>query len=81
MESVKAAKTIDFNGRETGRKDLAHGGVCKEAAINLKAKSLQSYIKRFNPPKALRLSMVHRGAGKSIEDYPLYAIHEMLEEI
>ncbi len=52
-----------------------------KATINLKAKSLQSYINRFNPPKALRLSMVHRSSGKSIEDYPLYAIHEMLEEI
>lgn len=52
-----------------------------KAAINLKAKSLQSYINRFNPPKAVRLSMVQRSSGKSIEDYPLYAIHEMLEEI
>ena len=52
-----------------------------KAAINLKAKSLQSYIRRFNPPKAVRLSMVQRSSGKNIEDYPLYAIHEMLEEI
>ena len=52
-----------------------------KATINLKAKSLQSYINRFNPPKAVRLSMVQRSSGKNIEDYPLYAIHEMLEEI
>ena len=52
-----------------------------KASINLKAKSLQSYINRFNPPKAVRLSMVQRRSGKNIEDYPLYAIHEMLEEI
>lgn len=52
-----------------------------KAAINLKAKSLLSYINRFNPTKALRLSMVSRCSGKGIEDYPLYAIREMLEEI
>lgn len=52
-----------------------------KASINLKAKSLQSYISRFNPPKALRLSMAQRSSGKNIEDYPLYAIREMFEEI
>ncbi|MGN0854900.1 MAG: ATP-binding protein [Kiritimatiellia bacterium] len=52
-----------------------------KAEENLKAKSLQSYVKRFNPPKAIRLSMAKKDSGKEIEDYPLYAIHQMLEEL
>ena len=30
---------------------------------------------------ALRLSMSVRNSGSKVEDYPLYAIHEMLGEI
>jgi hypothetical protein len=52
-----------------------------KAALNLKAKSLMSYIARYKPAKALRLSMSRRGSSGVIEDYPLYAIHEMLEEV
>ena len=51
-----------------------------KAATNLKAKSLASYIARYKPTKALRLSMSPRGHSNIIEDYPLYAIHEMLNE-
>ena len=47
----------------------------------LKAKSLMSYIARYKPAKALRLSMSRRGSSGVIEDYPLYAIHEMLDEV
>ena len=47
----------------------------------LKAKSLMSYITRYKPAKALRLSMSRRGSSGVIEDYPLYAIHEMLDEV
>lgn len=52
-----------------------------KAEINLQAKSLGSYIRRYNPSKALRLSMSVRKSGSKVEDYPLYAIHEMLGEI
>lgn len=52
-----------------------------KAATNLKAKSLMSYIARYKPAKALRLSMSRRGSSGVIEDYPLYAIHEMLDEV
>ena len=52
-----------------------------KAEINLQAKSLGSYIRRYNPSKALRLSMSVRNSGSKVEDYPLYAIHEMLGEI
>jgi hypothetical protein len=50
-----------------------------KAAQNLKAKSLKSYIERFNPEKALRVSMGKRTSGAKIEDYPLYAIAEMVQ--
>ena len=51
-----------------------------KADTNLKAKSLMSYITRYSPARALRLSMAMRSSSGVIEDYPLYAIHEMLEE-
>ena len=47
-----------------------------KAETNLRAKSLKSYIDRFNPCKALRVSMSKRSSGKRIDDYPLYAIAE-----
>ncbi len=52
-----------------------------KAGVNLKAKSLKSYVERFNPRKALRVSMSKRSSGARIEDYPLYAIPEMLREL
>jgi len=51
-----------------------------KAEKNLQAKSLGSYIRRFNPQKAIRLSMSERNSSKVVEDYPLYAIHAMLRE-
>lgn len=51
-----------------------------KAETNLKAKSLTSYIARYSPTRALRLSMSKRNNSGVIEDYPLYAIHEMLTE-
>ncbi|MBR5411898.1 MAG: ATP-binding protein [Fibrobacter sp.] len=52
-----------------------------KAGTNLRAKSLKSYINRFSPRKALRVSMSKRTSGAQIEDYPLYAIPEMLSEL
>jgi predicted AAA+ superfamily ATPase len=51
-----------------------------KAETNLKAKSLKSYIDRFQPSKALRVSMAPRCSGETIEDYPLYAIPEMVAD-
>ena len=51
-----------------------------KAEKNLKAKSLMSYIKRYSPTRAFRLSMSKRNSSEVIEDYPLYAIREMLNE-
>ncbi len=52
-----------------------------KAETNLKAKSLMSYIARYKPAKALRLSMAKRNSSGAIEDYPLYAVREMLGEL
>ncbi len=51
-----------------------------KAETNLKAKSLMSYIARYKPARALRLSMSRRNTSGVVEDYPLYAIHEMLDD-
>ena len=52
-----------------------------KAEKNLRAKSLKSYIDRFNPRKALRVSMSKRSSGKQIDDYPLYAIPEAIGDL
>ncbi len=52
-----------------------------KAETNLKAKSLMSYMTRYSPAKALRLSMARRNSSGAIEDYPLYAVREMLCEL
>ena len=49
-----------------------------KAEMNLRAKSLKSYIDRFNPRKALRVSMSKWSSGEKIDDYPLYAIPEAI---
>ena len=50
-----------------------------KAETNLRAKSLKSYIDRFNPRKALRVSMSKWSSGERIDDYPLYAIPEAIK--
>lgn len=52
-----------------------------KAEKNLRAKSLQAFIEKFNPEKALRLSMQKHTCGEKILDYPLYAIPGMLADI
>lgn len=52
-----------------------------KAETNLKAKSLKSFIERYKPRKALRISMSKRLTGAEIEDFPLYAIPEMVAEM
>ena len=52
-----------------------------KAEMNLRAKSLKSYIDRFNPRKALRVSMSKWSSGERIDDYPLYAIPEAIGDL
>ena len=52
-----------------------------KAKTNLRAKSLKSYIDRFNPRRALRVSMSKRSSGERIDDYPLYAISEAIGDM
>ena len=60
---------------------LAPAQIEAKAETNLRAKSLKSYIDRFNPRKALRVSMSKRSSGKRIDDYPLYAIAEAIGDM
>ena len=52
-----------------------------KAETNLRAKSLKSYIDRFNPRRALRFSMSKWSSGERIDDYPLYAIPEAIGDL
>ena len=52
-----------------------------KAEMNLRAKSLKSYIDRFNPRKALRVSMSKWSSGERIDDYPLYAVPEAIGDL
>ncbi|GHU52833.1 ATPase [Bacilli bacterium] len=45
-----------------------------KAGINLRAKSLQVYIDKFNPARAVRSSLADYKAGERILDLPLYAL-------
>ena len=50
-----------------------------KAEINLKAKSLKTYIDKFNPQTALRLSMADYKKTDKLIDLPLYAVSEILQ--
>lgn len=72
-------------GEETG-----HGmGVVPvevKAEINLQAKSMKSYCKRFSAPRAVRTSMAHFAVsrmkeGATLVDLPLYAVCRMQAEL
>ena len=57
-----------------------------KAEINLQAKSLKSYCKRFSPPRAVRTSMAPRATsrmkeGTTLVDLPLYAVCRMQAEL
>ncbi len=45
-----------------------------KAEENLKAKSLKSYISKYSPPKALRISMSSFRIEKNLTNLPLYAM-------
>lgn len=52
-----------------------------KAGVNLKAKSLKTYIDKYNPIKALRFSLADYKETDNLIDIPLYAIeyfHNML---
>ena len=46
-----------------------------KAGINLKAKSLKTYIDKYKPVKALRFSLADYKATDNLIDIPLYAIN------
>lgn len=46
-----------------------------KAGINLKAKSLKTYIEKFNPDKALRFSLADYKKSDLLTDMPLYAVN------
>ncbi|MCQ2370856.1 MAG: ATP-binding protein [Akkermansia sp.] len=57
-----------------------------KAEINLQAKSLKSYCKRFSAPRAVRTSMAHFAVsrmkeGATLVDLPLYAVCRMQAEL
>ena len=57
-----------------------------KAEINLQAKSLKSYCKRFSAPRAVRTSMAPRAVsrmacGTALTDLPLYAVCRMQAEL
>lgn len=52
-----------------------------KAEKNLRAKSLMTYIEKYKPEKAVRLSTSKRMSHGVLEDYPLYSIHEMLMDL
>ena len=46
-----------------------------KAGINLKAKSLKTYIEKYHPEKALRFSLADYKTSDILTDIPLYAIN------
>lgn len=46
-----------------------------KAGINLKAKSLKTYIEKYHPEKALRFSLADYKVTNNLVDIPLYAIN------
>ncbi len=51
-----------------------------KAATNLKAKSLNWYIEKFHPVRALRFSGANFKQNEIITDYPLYAVPELVRK-
>ena len=46
-----------------------------KAEVNLKAKSLAQFIKRYNTPNMIRTSLEKYFKGEKITNVPLFAIH------
>lgn len=45
-----------------------------KAGVNLRAKSLTAFVKKYQPPLAVRTSLAHPSKDGVIEDVPLYAL-------
>lgn len=45
-----------------------------KAGVNLQAKSLSSFVRKYQPPLAVRTSLAHPSQDGIIEDVPLYAL-------
>jgi len=52
-----------------------------KAEVNLRAKSLKSYVEKFSPTFAVRASMMDYKKDGGILNMPLYAIEEITEEL
>jgi predicted AAA+ superfamily ATPase len=46
-----------------------------KASANVRSKSLQSYLERYNPPYVIRVSARNFGFVNRIQSVPLYAVH------
>ena len=45
-----------------------------KAGVNLQAKSLSAFVRKYQPPLAVRTSLAHPSQDGIIEDVPLYAL-------
>ena len=52
-----------------------------KAETNVKAKSLAVFRKRFNPPMAVRTSLLNYAKGDGLLDIPLYALASLPDEL
>lgn len=52
-----------------------------KAGINTKAKSLKVFLDLFNPPFAIRTSLMPHKEGTAIKDIPLYAFGAQLNNL
>ncbi|MBP3200097.1 MAG: DUF4143 domain-containing protein [Lachnospiraceae bacterium] len=49
-----------------------------KAGINLKAKSLKTYIDKYNPPYAIKTSLLNYAVNEKIKNFPLYCIRDIV---
>jgi uncharacterized protein len=52
-----------------------------KAEENLKAKSLKSYMERYSPAKAIKISMSLYSKNQNLENWPLYAAHVLYDAL
>lgn len=50
-----------------------------KAGINLKAKSLKAYMDKYNPPYAIKTSLLDYAVNEKIKNIPLYCVRELIQ--
>ena len=50
-----------------------------KAGINLKAKSLKAYMDKYNPPYAIKTSLLDYAINGKIKNIPLYCVRELIQ--